>query len=386
VSLKVTKISTAISAMMIAIFAMPNLALSEGLRMDISDPAEPVPTSCLATGKACSAERSTVNGLMVNPASLAPLGLAKGALHMNFGSIIENTTETRNAVRTDSSQYSLGAGQQFGSIGVGFLISGRQAGSAAELNPKLDQNSEQTQIGSTSVKAAVTLTQQLSFGMSYGQNYVTQTASANGGSESTRKVDQRFRGATATYGVIYGDPIYSTISFMHRPSSQLNPDLNAQDSWTNTISNTPKNTDNTHDQFVIPAKTTIGYETVLSGGFLRTLVFRSDISIIEPTKDTFAFNASYMSYRQDRSSLEKTNAAYQFSPSAGLTLNLFKSFIFNDFSIGAYTDDARSSKLDGNRHYTYGVAKQYQILDWEFSCNISVDQSENTRRYLINFF
>jgi hypothetical protein len=371
--------------MLLALFwSVPLIGLAEQIRMDVSDPAEPVPTACLATGKACSAERSTVNGLMINPASLAPAAKAQSALHLSFGNIVENTTDKKRSVRADSNQYSLGAGQQFSAIGVGFMFSGRNSQSSNETDA--NEGANDTLIGNASIKAAISLSHSLSFGLSYGQNYVRHDSDANEAGSNKSPQSRTFRGETSTVGIIYGDSIYSTIALMHRPASQINAETSNSDTFTSSVGSNMSLADLNQSQFIIPAKTTIGYETVLVGGYLRTLVFRSDISIIEPTRDTFAFNANHLSYRQDRSSLERTSAAYQYAPSAGLTLHLFESFLFHDFSVGVYTDDTRDADIAGKRHMTFGVARYYQLANRDFSFNVSVDQSENTRRYLINFF
>ncbi len=368
----------------------------------LNEPSTGTPTSCLASGKSCVGEQSLANGLIVNPAALASPGdRSSNAWHLNIGNLSESlTSRSERRLQIDSREGSVGWAAGWGRAGIGVLASMKNAIAkfdASEFDPESART--QSSFGTIGVRGALRVSNQLSIGISYTRYGVLQNFALESSNRANElpELQGSYFGNAPTIGLLVGNFKQTSIGLVYRPQIRLqdsSDNLQTSGSAARGVSTAVKSTRQAYQQIsangfrqasiLIPERVTLGLDTVLIGQ--RSLVFRSDISMLSPVKNAYELDPKYLLYLTDESELSPTPRRYKLAPGAGLSAKLPAVFFFSQISTGAYYDETLPDQMLGELHRTVGLSRSYRIFDFNLSFDIAYDVSESGRRMVLNLF
>ncbi len=394
-------ITTILTAFAVCPELLPATAESS-VSFSLNEPSTGTPTRCLASGKSCVGEQSLSNGLIVNPAALASPGdRSSNAWHLNIGNLSESlTSATERKLKIDSREGSVGWATGWGRAGIGILASMKNA--VAKFDPsESDPEAARTQssFGTIGIKGALRMSGQVSIGISYNrygvlQNFALESTNPNA---QLPELHGSYFGNAPTVGLLIGNFKQTSIGLVYRPQIKLEDsadNLQTSGSASRSVTTATKSARQAYQQISangfrqasiqIPERLTLGIDTVIAGQ--RGLVFKSDISVISPVKNSYELDPKYLLYLSDESELHPTPRRYKIAPGAGLSLKLPSILFFSELSAGTYYDETLPQQMLGASHRTLGLSRQYRMFDFNLSFDIAYDESDSGRRLVLNLF
>jgi hypothetical protein len=340
----------------------------------------------------------------MNPASLAAAEAKNlSAWHLNAGNISESLRLQPEENLTIKSQGgSLGWATGWGNFGLGILASIKTTRSQYSVEGdvgNIETASTRSRFGSVAMRGGLRLNKAVAIGLSYARYGMTHDFSIdeNRAGLDLPTLESSFYGNAPTIGLTFGDSKSMLIGLVHRPQfelSQTNDNIrtggnsqridggsirSARQAYQHVSSNGFQSA-----RMVMPAKTTLGVESVLWGK--RDLVFRSDLSLLNPVAGAYLMEPGYLVYLSRESDLAVSARRYQILPGIGMAAKLHPLLFFDEVAGGVYFDENAGNRLIGDRHWTYGISKSYQLWGMDLSVDFAVDQTETSRRYVVNLF
>ncbi len=384
--------------LVIALAGSGRMALAE--RFDLNDPAQLVPTRCLATGYACTAEVRTDNGLLVNPAALAPRGKEATTWHLDVGNIREQLKlGADNSLDSRSEQLAIGLGHRGKILGLGLtahIRRGRSSFTAGEDSS--DAGTSENGTGKISLMAAVTLDRHHHVGLSAQRYEMHQSYDWNDASNhSTVATDARYSATTLWLGYLYAPSERWSLGLTYRPEVIMQRNEYVADSRSNFLGasfTTAQSLQHAQQlvniyglrapDMVMPARFAAGMQW--NPFAHQQLVMRADAVVIGALTSAYTYDPNYLIYLSDHSQLVASGRKPSWSPRAGATLKLPWWLLFSSVSGGIYQQPKRTEDGDPLLHYTWGLSRSYSMWDMDLSLDMAIDRTVDGMSYQINLF